>query len=316
MNLAKTLLNFFRSREDTYAQQKSDGSYTRIDAHLKLEDIQSHLRGEKTVGIYVISDAYSNKCHFCAIDLDTLDKHILRKLTSAIIKEGFGNNALLEFSGNKGYHIFFKCKQPMPAKLLRQFLLVFLKKADISLATERFPKQDSISVNGFGSLIKLPLGLHQKSEKWSNFLDLKLEKPLAANHILNIENLEKEAIEAFVRQNKKLIAPKILPERRSVIAMTGTPPCITQILAGVNEGCRDVALFNLCVYYLKMNRLSASNALDKVLAWNRGNTPVLSTSYVQWKLNYINSSKYGKIACRMDEMQEFCKEGCQRKKEL
>jgi hypothetical protein len=96
------------------------------------------------------------------------------------------------YSGNKGVHVY--CfTGPIPAKdardgaqlvldTLGEFELVrgnnFWKHRDTdpvdgfpNLSVEVFPKQAEISADGFGNLMRLPGGIHQKSKSEGYFLD-------------------------------------------------------------------------------------------------------------------------------------------------
>ncbi|MHC4122426.1 MAG: TOTE conflict system archaeo-eukaryotic primase domain-containing protein [Planctomycetota bacterium] len=171
IKLVLQLKIFFKGREDTFSEQKSDGSYIRVDRLLHLEDFQEHLEGRKTIGIYLI-DPKDNMVNFCAFDIDNKDNHVLRAILNACLKTGLQKeNILIEDSGNKGRHIFFRFEKPVLAKDARAFLEIILKLTGLDLNIELFPKQDRVNKDNFGNLIKLPLGIHKESGNRSYFMD-------------------------------------------------------------------------------------------------------------------------------------------------
>lgn len=196
----------FKTASTVYAQQYYDKSqdkavWFRVEKNIDFErDAAEHLAGKKTIGSYVIHVDGENaeQCTWCALDFD-----IPKKVRSAIESQGtleeqaeayqkelndiketikgllvrlpqLGmtyKQALPEFSGNKGYHVWFFFEQAVPARTAYLFLNGIKSYLDLDKNLEVFPKQAATG-GAFGSLIKLPLGVHQATGKRCLFVDI------------------------------------------------------------------------------------------------------------------------------------------------
>lgn len=109
----------------------------------------------------------------------------------------------VSYSGHKGMHVY-AFTGPVDASDARAAAVEVLDSFGVfapsrghnfykhtegydSLAIEVFPKQDKISEGGFGNLLRLPLGINQKSGQYGVFVDLRsgydrivADNPLAA----------------------------------------------------------------------------------------------------------------------------------------
>lgn len=178
----------FVNRDDVYLYQKPDGDYDKIDSPLT----DSILFSDQTIGTYQL-DRQSYVINAC-LDFD-LEKSIhgqkdsmpetewfewLEKIRLYVkdayaLLRGLGISCYPEFSGFKGFHIWFFLDKPMPAAEVRkwlQHLEKFLPARPEGLSDpELFPKQDSIRDGGYGNFPKPPLQIHLKSGKYAHFLD-------------------------------------------------------------------------------------------------------------------------------------------------
>ena len=94
------------------------------------------------------------------------------------------------FSGNKGFHVYVLMPEPTVAGQVRALGHQILEGAFEAtrgdnffkhtgwgttsydeIEIEMFPKQDTVGSDGFGNLMRLPLGTHQKSGRSGFFLD-------------------------------------------------------------------------------------------------------------------------------------------------
>ena len=193
--LLKLYFSLFQGRENCFARQWADKKekkqgYVPVRRPMTIEDIQEHLKGFKTYGIYLLRS--DNTVKLAVIDVDITpefrqkqkltaqDKDILRRERNYLLtripelsqKAGF--KPLIEFSGGKGYHFWYFFREPVPASTARRLLnpIVLQLNKDISVFhLELFPKQDKLQGKGFGNLVKLPLGIHRVSGRQSYFLD-------------------------------------------------------------------------------------------------------------------------------------------------
>ena len=183
----------FRGREDCFARQWVDRSkgahgYAPVRRSMTIADVEDHLSGRRTYGIYLISQ--DNTCTLGVIDIDlkkglrspggerppmaALKREItflLRKLMNLAAEKGLA--CIAEFSGGKGYHLWFPVAEPVEAGVVRRVLGAMIKEAAVGLEffhVELFPKQDRLTGKGLGNLVKLPLGVHRLTGKRSYLL--------------------------------------------------------------------------------------------------------------------------------------------------
>jgi hypothetical protein len=169
---AYTAFRIFINRDDSYAVMKEgENEYFVVKDYITPDILRKHLEGEITVGIFQLSK--SNKVKWICWDFDTNDKTLemifedAKKLYKFLKEKGY--NPILEFSGHKGYHIwlFFNLTNAKNAKLFAEKIANESK----SNPHEIFPKQTELSNKGYGSMVKLPLGLHRVSRKYSFLFD-------------------------------------------------------------------------------------------------------------------------------------------------
>ena len=205
--IRKDLFNAIVTRDDVYAVQTSSGSYHPVHAPFTQN---VYTDGKETVGSYLLDRKNNVKCF--VIDIDLNKKYVqkaagdissylplIQKQTEAIneVFQAEGMETLLEFSGNRGYHIWGFLPKKIPAAKVRSILGNLEKRFTVidsdKLHWEIFPKQDSLDGKGLGNLIKMPLSLHNKSGKHSFFVDENFEEYLprslpsiSADHFLKI----------------------------------------------------------------------------------------------------------------------------------
>jgi superfamily II DNA or RNA helicase len=133
-------------------------------SYLPLTDdvMRSHLRGQKTIGIYPILK--DETCWFLAADFDKADcQDDARAFMHA--SRAMGVPAYLERSrSGKGAHAWIFFELAVPATLARKLGSAILtaameKRHQVGLASydRLFPNQDTLPKGGFGNLIALPL---------------------------------------------------------------------------------------------------------------------------------------------------------------
>lgn len=147
---------------DAYAVQQRDGSYWRVEEPPTLPLLEAHLAGRWTLGTYLLDR--ESRCSFAVFDADSTDGlEQLIGLADELQQRGIP--ALLEAS-RRGGHLWLHFTEVTPAWKVRAWLLPYAQ----ALGVELYPKQDMLAPAGSGSLIRLPLGVHQKSRGWYPFL--------------------------------------------------------------------------------------------------------------------------------------------------
>lgn len=185
-------LDLFAGRRDCFARQWSDRvkgvqGYVPERRPMGPEDVQEHLSGRKTYGIYLMQadgriqtaviDADLKK-EFRGQRADSATRLLIRREAVYLVGrikelcEALDAFPLVEFSGAKGYHFWFFFERPvLPAATRDAFkrLVAQIEPDLTAFGLEVFPKQDRPGGKGFGNLVKLPLGLHRLTGKRSFF---------------------------------------------------------------------------------------------------------------------------------------------------
>lgn len=192
-----TYMNIFKGREDCFARQwinreKGEHGYIPVYRPLTEEDVQNHLTGKSTYGIYLMNPDSTVSVAVIDIDCDSRfrnakslsyqERKRLKEEAIYIIRRipelagSYSIPCFGEFSGGKGYHFWFSFERPVAAHLVRKALIAIVSKIarDVTcFKCEVFPKQDNLSGKGLGNLVKLPLGIHRVTGKPSFFLSVK-----------------------------------------------------------------------------------------------------------------------------------------------
>ncbi len=172
--IAKHLFNLFINREDCYAHQflhkNGKKGFKTINKPITLDLIEEHLRDENPIGVYQLNK--DNLVKWGALDFDKNTKEDFenaKKLYGILIDKGFF--PLLEMSGGGDYkvHIWLFSKELIPSKQMRLFLESICEETKIK-PHEIFPKQDEIPKEGYGNLVKLPLGINLSTNKKSKIM--------------------------------------------------------------------------------------------------------------------------------------------------
>lgn len=186
----KAYMKLFQGRKDLFARQwvdrnRNSSGYSPVRREITLADIEDHIAGKRTYGIYLMNP--NNTVHTGVIDIDLRPEYrgkgALKGLTGPVkreikfimgqIKEAAakaGMACIGEFSGGKGYHLWFPVNTPVPAAEMRAALYalshIVASKCEF-FQLEIFPKQDRLTGKGLGNLVKLPLGIHRATGKRS-----------------------------------------------------------------------------------------------------------------------------------------------------
>lgn len=222
--------NLFSGREGVHASQWIDNTgrtgYFPVRGKITAELIKEHLQGNITLGVYV--SRVDNTVNFLVFDID-LKKDPTSKQENSTeskcegtlevanrIKEQCKSleiSAYIERTGGKGHHCWVFFSEPLKASLVRDFgkhILKNIGELPKNIDIEIFPKQDNVSQNGLGSLIKLPLGVDKKTGKRSFFVQE--ESSLGSDQSSFVENIKSFSKEEILKSLRKSQCPLTTPK--------------------------------------------------------------------------------------------------------
>lgn len=308
---AGVILSLFEGRSDYHAEQQTDGSYLKC-VGLTLKDIEGHLEGTKTVGVYPLKDG---KVTFAVLDFDSKTPQARDGILYCRewLKK-WGIPGFIEPSGSKGSHLWSIFKNWVPADKVRkvyEYLLYCLEQdVGTNYPVEIFPKQSG-GVE-LGNLIKLPFGVHRKSNKRTEFLDEQLQRlpdcglgmllasPVIPEGALTI--IIDEIPETFLKAKEVQQAPPVQTKQRLI--------CHVNISnAAVPEGERDVTAFRYAVHLYRQG-IPIETAEVEAITWDEQHCiPPLGARIIKQKVKQAYIGKYG-YGCLEHIIQQYCDVSC------
>lgn len=145
--------SFFVGRRSDYATQQANGRYRRAGHPLTVDTLRGHLIGLQTLGTYLYDE--QGWCRAAVFDADSENGlPLLAGIQSRLAASGIVS--YLETS-RRGGHLWVFLTALTLASQVRRWLLPFCPDG-----MEFYPKQDERE-DGYGSLIRLPLGVHRLS---------------------------------------------------------------------------------------------------------------------------------------------------------
>lgn len=144
----------FVGRSSDFALQQPNGRYVRAGRPLSNTELSLHLLGAHTIGTYVMNE--QGICRFAVFDADTADG--IEQL--CCLKARLANDGCVSHleAFRRGGHLWVLFQTPLLASQVRAWLLPFCPDG-----VEFYPKQAEGS--GYGSLIRLPFGVHRLTGK-------------------------------------------------------------------------------------------------------------------------------------------------------
>lgn len=200
--LLEHYLSLFSGREDMFARQWADRKekrcgYVPVRQPMTLADVDDHVSGRRTYGIYLLRADSTVKCGVIDADLvaslrnskmSAEDKALLRREKTYMVSqicqssESLSLKPLIEFSGYKGFHFWYFFQEPTKAGRVKQLLRQVAEPVNNDLKCfdlEVFPKQEQLKGKGFGNLVKIPLGIHRRTGKQSFFIGCAKRDPIS-----------------------------------------------------------------------------------------------------------------------------------------
>ena len=273
----------FAGRDGVHARMWSDPrrgvGYSPVQHPLGPDVWRAHLDGAITAGVYLVRS--DDTCSLLVLDLDARKPALdaarghadrTRDLYAAIAAAGvdmlrrareLGLDPVLEDSGYKGRHLWFFLEGAQPAALVRAAggkLAALLQPKDHRLTIEVFPKQDHVPAGGLGNLVKLPLGIHLRTNRRCAVLDAEgrpVSEPFGA--IRRARRLTASDLHQLAGRHAppiEVAPPEASPERPAAPPVDAAPewtdadferaPAVASVLQGcavlrrvVNEARRD-----------------------------------------------------------------------------
>src|SRR5947199_9749733 len=150
--------NLFVSRRDDYAIQQADGRYLRAGRPLTYWTLLRHLQGVETIGTYVIDER--GMCRYVLFDDDREDDDLSERVKTLVeVQRRLRADDIPSYleGSRRGAHLWVFCSRLAPASQLRRWLLPYCPAG-----VEFYPKQDE-GTREYGSLVRLPLGVHRRT---------------------------------------------------------------------------------------------------------------------------------------------------------
>jgi len=294
---ASEIMKLFVHRRDVYAVQvKSGDQYIYVPKYevLTENEIQRHLDGKITLGVYALNEDNTVKWLCFDIDHAHVEKpeEACRIIAEKCVAQ-FGEEVVrIEESGTPhNFHVWVFFEEPIQAVYARSLGLQILE--GLGKGIEMFPKQTTLTGKHLGNLVKLPLGLHGKSGKWSK---------------MNIEGIKPCTVDVT-----KIEAPtaKGFEEKLRLEGYKGKDPnCIEKIKRGVKEGARNNSGIIYASYLMNFRQLKPDHGYYIFRLWNLKNKPRLTDEELRAIFQQAVTGGYI-FGCGHDYVKEFCvREGC------
>lgn len=224
---AEILAERFIQRRDLYAVQLKDGRYICVHQPLKVDNLYAHLRGEITLGTYLLDR--EGQARFVVLDSDSKDGWVdLSALAAKLAGEHVP--AYVEKS-RRGGHLWMFFNRPVKGVDVRRFARGILDLYHLS-GIEIYPKQDMVG-KGPGSLLRLPFGRHRLTGRRYGFYGNN-GKPLAPSLSEQIYALQSSEFVSEASLNAYMsISLSLAPETRPMRLDESTDVVSKRIKAAV-----------------------------------------------------------------------------------
>jgi group II intron reverse transcriptase/maturase len=221
-------LQLFQGNDTAHACQWIDEQgrwgFMRMERPISKTDIQKHLTGDITLGIYPVTE--DDRVHFIVFDIDTAKRRILESSPNDLSKfrreahedilrlksacKNMGIRLYIEDSGYKGRHGWLFFDTPFQAGLaqkLGQRIMNLAGGPSDGIIWELFPMGKS---DRHESIIKLPLGINRKNNRRCFFLT-ESNTPVhdQCRFLSAIQKNSVETIKQMITQSKNQSEPDI-----------------------------------------------------------------------------------------------------------
>ena len=313
-----------KMKQGTHYARRREGTCSHTPKHERIRDCSDmvdvkftehhmfeHLSGKKTYAPYQIQD---QRVKWLCLDVDAYEgasdediQQTVKNIAARVYKRFGPNSFLVENSGSKGYHVWLFFDEPL--LVAYAFSLGHNLTNDIptpdSLNIEVYPK--SVSPRGIGSTVKLPLGIHRKTNARCLFVNNNFQpyedqwEKLAGVKLIASEEVRDTVtpVEQSVRDE--------LPK-----GVSHVPLCLVEIMTvGAAEGLRDDAAFRVACY-LRDKGIPAALGYTLMEQWNNRNMPPLDEETLRLKheSGYDYDRNYSWRPCHLDTFDGHCLSSC------
>lgn len=284
--------------------------------------IEKHVKGEKTLGVYQLTE--DNTVLWGCIDVDIMKKaegtieeleQKVREQTTRVatrLHKIIGPSVIVENSGNRGYHVWVLFEEAVQARFVLSLLqhVVMSSPSVQGVSFEVFPKQTAL--RSFGNQVKLPLGIHRKTERRCLFVDTNfVPYEDQVKRLLSVRRLSQRELLTILEKHKIDVVPSIRIEPVGDMSKSRTGlPCMTRLMdEGSAEGVRDLSMFYLGAF-LRDRGIPYDIAENVMQQVNRKNKPPLDEQEVELKVESAFVTDYSPFPCSKPEMDVYCSSKC------
>lgn len=292
---------------DVYAIQSKDGVWSPVREKLTPAVIANHRRGDITVGTYIVNPPDQARTLVFDIDAESdseaeVDMRAVSSVLAGInrslpLEEGGETLSwTTEWSGKKGWHIWIRFEDWVPAETLYRLGRGIREEAGLP-KLEVYPKQTHVDVTretrtggtALGNLVKLPGGLHAVTGK--------------ANDILGeFGEPNSVALATYLAS----LYPEVALRTRIGDAPTAIEyPCVCAIQEGVTNK-RNIHYFHLAAM-LRRWSISEVNILLIVQRANDNSGDPLTADEIE---TIVANSRYSGPVCGQLDDDKHCGEQC------
>jgi hypothetical protein len=206
---AQGFIRTFGGNPNAYAVQHYENGkqyYEAIREPITESIIESHLNGEITVAVYPLNFDMVN---FSTVDIDIDDignesmwaaaRQYIKSI--CVYARMLGISLLIEDTGNRGYHLYAFFEDHLQARHARHLMRILTSEITANwldgVEVEIFPKQNI--TYDLGNPVKLPLGIHQKTQRCSTIINQEfepVEEPLRT--IINCTRVDSATLELIL----------------------------------------------------------------------------------------------------------------------
>jgi hypothetical protein len=202
-------LQRFLNNSDAYGLQQSNGSYIAIRQSISDDLLESHFRGDRTIGVYT-TNPINNTSRYLCIDID--DDHQTTEFNRLLHYFNVNNLVYLRESVRPGRlgHVWLFFDRPVDTALVHRLGIYACMLS--GLKAEVFAKQPHLKPHQLGNLVRLPLGSHRKTGKPGLFYDCPSEDIQEQLEWFLHQPINSANLVVDICQNLPTLAPK--PSRR------------------------------------------------------------------------------------------------------